>query len=275
MSFTSACTTSSLPTQERDPPAGHREALGHRVQLDGALLRALGLQDRGRHVAVEADVGVGEIVHRDHLALAAEVDDALHERNVDARARGVVRERDHEHPRLRPADVVGLVEALERVDAGRHRDLPQVGAGEERAVDVDRVARARHDRRVARLQERPHQVREPLLRADRVRDLRLGVELDAEAAQVQRGDRLAHARDAARQRVAVVARQAGRLGELLDRDLGRGDVGIAEAEVDDVDAAPARVDLELVDDLEDVGREAGDAPELHLGPIVATVASRP
>ena len=182
---------------------------------------------------------------------------------VDAGAGRVVRERDHEHPWLGPADVPGLVQALERVDAGRHGHLPQVGAGEQRPVDVDRVARAGHDRRVARLEQRPHQVREALLRPDRVRDLRLRVELDAEPARIQRGDGLAHPRDAARERVAVVARQPRRLGELLHRDLRRGDVGIAEAEVDDVHAAAARVDLQLVDQLEDVRREVGDAAELH------------
>ena len=202
-------------------------------------------------------------MHGDHLALAAEVDDPLHELDVDARACRVVRERDHEHARLGPADVPGLVQALERVDAGRHRDLPEVGAGEERPVDVDRIARARHDRGVALLQQRPHQVREALLRADRVRDLGLRVELDAEAAQIQRRDGLAHLRDAARERVAMVAGQSRRLGELLHRDLGRGDVWIAEAEIDDVDTAAPSVDLQLVDQLEDVGREVGDAPELH------------
>ena len=202
-------------------------------------------------------------MHGDHLALAAEVDDPLHELDVDARARRVVRERDHEHARLGPADVPGLVQALERVDAGRHGHLAQVRAREQRPVDVDRVARARHDGRVAGLEQRPHQVREALLRADRVRDLGLRIELDAEAAQIQRGDGLAHLRNAARERVAVVARQPRRLGQLLDRDLRRGDVGVAEAEVDDVDAPAPRVDLELVDQLEDVGREVRDAAELH------------
>src|SRR5205814_2676777 len=42
-----------------------------------------------------------------------------------------------------------------------------------------------------------------------------------------------------------------------------GSVGIAHAEVDDVLAAPARRHLELRGDVEDVGREALDARELH------------
>ena len=69
----------------------------------------------------------------------------------------------------------------------RHQAPPDAGVGmdrqslvqqrggthEQRAVDVDRVARRRHERRVARLEERPHQVAEPLLRTDRVDDLGL------------------------------------------------------------------------------------------------------
>ena len=163
----------------------------------------------------------------DHLPLAAEVDDALHERQLDDGAGRVVREREHEHARLGPADVVGrgeaveelLGEALPLVGVGEraHRHLAQVGAGEQRAVDVDRVARAGHDRRVAAVEQHPHQVAEALLGADRVGDLELGVELDAPRLLVVAGDRLAQLGQAARHRVAVVGRLRGGLGELAAR----------------------------------------------------------
>jgi hypothetical protein len=45
-----------------DAPAGHVVALRHGEDLDGVLLGAIHLEDAGRLVAVEADVGVGEIV---------------------------------------------------------------------------------------------------------------------------------------------------------------------------------------------------------------------
>ena len=100
---------------ERAAPAGHREALRHRVQLDRALLGPVGLQDRRRVVAVEADVGVGEVVHDDHLPLPAEVDHPLHELQVDARPGRVVREGDDEHAGLRPADLPRRLEVGEEV----------------------------------------------------------------------------------------------------------------------------------------------------------------
>ena len=113
-------------------------------------------------------------------------------------------------------------------------DLADVGAGEQRGVDVDRVRRRGHERGVARPDQHPHQVGQALLGPDGGHDLGVGVELDAERAQVQVGDGLAQLGDAPRRRVAVVAGVVGGLGQLLDRDVGRREVGVAEAEVDDV-----------------------------------------
>ncbi len=209
----------------------------------------------------------------DHAPLAAEVDDALHERQLDDGARRVVRERQHEDPRLRPADVVGGREAVEelvgealallRVGERAHRHLAEVGPREQWAVDVDGVARARHDRRIAAVEQHPHQVAEALLRADRVGDLELRIELDAPRLLVVAGDRLAQLGQAAAQRVAVVRRLRGSLGELLHGDVRRRDVRVAEAQVDDVPACPTCLDLQVVDDREDVRRQVLDSPELH------------
>ncbi len=65
--------------REAHAPAGHREGLGQAVELDGALERTLGGEHGGRQVAVEGDVGVGEVVHEHELALAGEVDELLHQ----------------------------------------------------------------------------------------------------------------------------------------------------------------------------------------------------
>ncbi len=49
------------------------------------------------------------------------------------------------------------------------------------------------------------------------------------------------------------------LNHLVDDVLGRGAVGVAHAEVDDVFAAAAGGDLHFAGDVEDVGREALNA----------------
>ena len=66
--------------------------------------------------------------------------------------------------------------------------LAHVGAGEQRGVDVDRVRRRRHQGGVAGAEQHPHQVGEPLLGPDGGDDLGLGVELHAEAPQVEVGE---------------------------------------------------------------------------------------
>ncbi len=102
---------------------------------------------------------------------------------------------------------------------------------------------------------------EPLLGPDGGDDLLVGVKLDAEAAPVVVGHRLAQLRDALRGGVAVVPAVAGGLGQLLDGDLGGRDVGVPEAQVDHVLAGPPGRDLQVVDDGKDVRRQPGDAPE--------------
>ena len=65
-----------------------------------------------------------------------------------------------------------------------------------------------------------------------------GSSIDAEPALVERGDGLAQLGDAPARGVAVVARVVRRLGQLLDGDVRRGEVRVAEAEVHHV--RPAR-----------------------------------
>ena len=152
-----------------------------------------------------------------------------------------------------------------RVDARAtsHRHLAQIGAGEERPVDVDRIARAGHDRRVAAVEQHPHQVAEALLRPDRVRDLSLGVELDAPRALVVAGDRLAQLGQPARQRVAVVARVAAPPRRACRRrSPATGCRGCRTRGRSRLPCSPC-LDLQAVDDREDVRRQVRDATELH------------
>ena len=92
--------------------------------------------------------------------------------------------------------------------------------------------------------------------------LGVGIELHAEAAPVIGGLRLAQALDALGGGIAVGARIAHRLDQLVDDMLGRRHVRIAHAEIDDVLAARARLGLELVDLLEDVRRQPLDSVEI-------------
>ena len=87
-----------------------------------------------------------------------------------------MRERRDDHARPRPRLFVRGVQVREEVLVRAHAHVVHRRAGEDRAPDVDRVRRARHERGVARADEREHQVREAFLGADRRAHLGLEVE---------------------------------------------------------------------------------------------------
>ena len=213
-------------------------------------------------------------MHQHGVVLAGEGHQAFHEAQVDARGGGVVREGEDDDawlgPRLLPRVHEPVEEGLARVGRAQRLDvgpaqgnLAHVGAGEERAPDVDRIGGRRHERGVARSDQDPHEMREALLGADRGDHLGVGVEVDVELALVEVGDGAAQLGDPARGRVAVVARVVRCLGQLAHRHVGRRQVGIAEPEVDHVASGSPRVRLQVVDGGEDVGRQPVDATELH------------
>ncbi len=203
--------------REAHTPTGHRERLGERVRLDRDVRGAGNLKDRRRLVPVERDVCVGEVVHDERLVLACQRYEPFHEAEVDHARRRVVGERDDEHTRARTRVCERIREpVVEIVVAPAELDLDHARSCEDGREEVDRVRRRGHDRRVARLNEHPHQMREPFLGADRGDRLRLGIELDAEPVPVEVADRLAQLRDAAAGGVPVVVGLRGCLGQLLD-----------------------------------------------------------
>ena len=116
-------------------------------------------------------------------------------------------------------------------------------------------------------------MREPLLRADRVQDLAVGVELDAEASAVEVGRRRAAGSESrATRSIGGSEDGARRLGQLLDGDVRGREVGVPEPEVDHVLALVAKVGRQRRDVREDVRRERVDPPELHAGHSHSIVA---
>ena len=210
--------------QEPHPPAGHGERLGQGVELDGHVLGPRHLQDGGRGVPVEGDVGVGEVVDQDDLVLLGELHQTGHPCQVDALGGRVVREGEDHHPGLGPCRLPRLHEVVEEGLAGTasvlrpggvQADVAHVGAGEEGCVDVDGIGRRRHECGVARPHQHPHQVGQAFFGADRGDHFGVGVQLHLELAQIEIGDGLTDLGDPTAGRVAVVARVPSGLGQLL------------------------------------------------------------
>ena len=110
---------------EADAPAGHREGLRHRGELDRDVHRARHLQDRGRRLAVEIDLGIGEVGEHDQLVPPREADEVAVEVEIGDMRRRVRRVADDHRERLR--DRVHH-RALERAEIVR-RPAPPAASG--------------------------------------------------------------------------------------------------------------------------------------------------
>jgi hypothetical protein len=137
-----------------------------------------------------------------------------------------------------------------------------VGAGDDEAEGVDRIAGVGRQHDVARRGDRRGEAGEPFLRSHRHHHFGFGIELDPEAAAVVIGLGLAHAGDARGGGIAVRVGLPRDFAQLVDHMLGRRQVGVAHAEVDDVPPRPACCVPHRVDFGDDVGRQALDAVEL-------------
>ena len=170
--------------------------------------------------------------------------------------RRVGRIADHHRDRLRRRVDQRPLERDEifRRRLGRHR--ADDAAGDQEAEGVDRIGGVRRQHHVARRGDRLRHIGEAFLRAERGDDLGLRIELHAESPRVIAGLGAAQAGNAPGGGIAVGARLADGLDQLVDDVLGRGEVRVAHAEIDDVGPGGAGLGLELVDLLKDVRRQA-------------------
>ena len=132
-----------VPEAEADAPSGHVVTFRERENLDGDIFRAFHLKNAGRSVAVEAEVGVSEIVNHHGAVMAREADDLLEEIEVDALRGGIVREGDENHPRrLRGTPIKVFKGAKEGRGVG-HREHAGVAFGHDDAVLMNGIAGVR------------------------------------------------------------------------------------------------------------------------------------
>ena len=200
-------------------------------------------------------------MHHVDAVLYGERDDLLEKGKLDALRGGVGRKIDDEHLRLRKAHLDGVLELGEKIDVRRQRHLTDVGAGDHRSVDMDRIAGIGYQHRVTTAESGQREMRDTLLGADGDNRFGFRIELDTVTALIPLADRSAQARYPARHRVAVGVAPLHGLDQLGDDVRRRRPIGVAHAEVDDVLATPARRHLELGGDVEDVWRQALDTRE--------------
>ncbi len=192
----------------------------------------------------------------------ASVNHALEEIELDTLRGRIARKAEDHHSRLRQRLADRALELGEEVHAAVHAHRADVGAGDDRAIDVNRIARVWHQHGVTAIERGEHQVRQSFLRADRDDRLGVRIELDTVSLLVPGRDRAPQPRNAFRYRIAVRVLALHRLDQLVDDMTRRRAIRIAHAHVDDVLAAPTRSHLQLTGDVEDVRGQALDARKL-------------
>ena len=205
--------------------------------LDADFLGAVHLQHAGRLVAVEAEIGVREIVHHHGAVMRGQPDDLLEEIQIHALRRRIVRERNQDHLRRFGRLLIQVVERLEKIRRRRHRQHAGVAFGHDDAVLMDRIARVRRDHRIARSDHGEQQVRQRVLRADGDDGFLLRIERDAVVRLVALDDLLAQVRDALGHRVAMVALVARGFHQLADDGARRGAVGVPHPQIHHIELA--------------------------------------
>ena len=112
------------------------------------------------------------------------------------------------------------------------RHIVDFRPGQPRAIGKNRVAGVRCQYKIARIDNRQRNMREPFLRAQQGADFRPGIQCDTIAAAVPVTHRLQHTR-LIPQRVEIVFRRKRRLRQSLHDRTGRRNVRRPDAQVDD------------------------------------------
>ena len=189
----------------------------------------------------------------------------LEKRQFDALRHRNRRKIDDQHFRLRAqAHADRVLEFREKIDVGRELHLPDVGPGDNRPVNMDRIAWIRDRARVHRCPSVAElEMRYAFFRADG-NDGFIGIRIEVHtvATLVPLADRASQTRNATRNRVAVGIGSLHRLDQFGDDMCRRRTVGIAHTEVDDVLAAATGSHLEFGSDVEDVRGKPRDTREL-------------
>src|SRR5690606_40348699 len=141
-------------------PSGHVIALAHGEELDRNIAGALNLQDGGRDVTIESDVGVGQIMHDENIVLACQFNDALKERNIYTLGRRIAGESQYHHLWAGNRLAYRAFDFLKKVQAWHNRDRADIRAGDHSAINMDGITWIWHQHGITPVKGGQHQVRQ-------------------------------------------------------------------------------------------------------------------
>ena len=149
-----------------DAPTRHVVALRQREELDADVLGARHLEKTRRLIAVECQIGIGQIVDDDEAMLLGRFDDALKKIQLDHLGRRVMRKADDQHLRLGPGLPDRFFEMAEELFAGGQRNTAQIAAGQNNGILMNRIGRARTKHHIAGIDGRPGEMGQSFFSAD-------------------------------------------------------------------------------------------------------------
>ena len=173
---------------------------------------------------------------------------------------------DDQRQRLRNRMAYRALQGRNEAVVGLDLHRSNHAARHDEAEGMDRIGRVRAQHDVAWRGDGLRHVGEALLRAERGDDLGLRIDFHAEAARIIGGLCAAKPGDAPRGGIAVGARIAHHVAQLIDDGLRGRQVRIAHAQIDDVGAPRPGTRLQAIDLFEDVRRQPADLVKLfHCG----------
>src|SRR5690606_33540209 len=166
---------------ETDTPAGHVVALAHGEEFHRDFAGPFHLHDGRRHITVEGDVRVRQVVHDQDVVLAREGHDSFEERQIDALGGRIAGKTQDHHLGARNRFAYGALDLFKEVEPRHDGYRADVGSRDHRAIDVNRIAGVGYQHRVAAIECREHQVGQTFLRADRNDGFGIRIDLDVVA----------------------------------------------------------------------------------------------
>ena len=250
---------------EAHAPAGHGVALGHGVEFHAHVLGALGLQEAGGLVAVEDQVGIGQVMDDPDVVLLGEFHDLFKEGQVGHFRGGVVGIAQEKQLGTGPGLLGGGGQVLEKVTAGPDGHAAHVGTGDDGRILVDGIGGVGSQHYVAGREHGQRKMGETFLGAHGHDGFGVGIEVHIIEALVAFAHGVAQMGDAAGERIAMIHRLLCGFHQLVHDVRRGGNVGISHAEVNDIDILATQLHFKVAYHRENVGGQALDARELFHG----------
>src|SRR5690606_1061704 len=260
---------------EAHAPASHVIAFAHGEEFDRYIARTLDLHDGRRHIAVEGDVGICQIMNYKNIVFFGQRHHPLEERQIDTLRGRIAGEAQNHHLWLGNAFAYRPLDFIKEIHPWHHGNRTDVGSGNDGTIDMNGIAGIRHQDGVTTIERSKHQMRKAFLGAYGDNCLGVRIKLHVVPAFVPAGNCTPQTWNTLGYRIAMRVLTAGHLDELVNDMLGRRAVRIAHRHVNDVLAATARRHFELARNIEDIGRQALYARKIrHDGVLEAEKESR-